>query len=201
MPVGAAASQPELETTGRCKTHEQPLALCASSTVCRCHSPGRSSEQGWGLLTSTLLSPPQAPLQGRVLGTVSEAKGCRGVGAVSPHAELLRGSHPEPRGLSAADLLRAEAVPALAPGGCEGPRGGCAGPAAPQAAVAEVASSSRAGCPAQAADILEGNSCSLLLPVVRSQRNGRPGARLCRLRPPRAVAGLSWGRTPEQSRA
>lgn len=50
MPVGAAASQAELETTGRCKTREQPLALCASSTVCRCHSP---SEQGWGLLTST----------------------------------------------------------------------------------------------------------------------------------------------------
>lgn len=29
MPVGAAASQPELETTGQCKTREQPWALCA----------------------------------------------------------------------------------------------------------------------------------------------------------------------------
>lgn len=50
MLVGAAASQPELETTGRCKTHQQPLALCASSTVC----------QGWRLLTSTRLFPLQA---------------------------------------------------------------------------------------------------------------------------------------------
>lgn len=49
MPVGAAASQAELETTGPCKTREHPLALCAGSTVCRCHSP---SELGWGLLTS-----------------------------------------------------------------------------------------------------------------------------------------------------
>lgn len=73
MPVGAATSQPELETTGRCKTFEQPLALCATSLVCRCHS----SEQGWGLFTITRLLPLQALLQGCALGAVSKAGGCR----------------------------------------------------------------------------------------------------------------------------
>lgn len=64
MPVGTAACQPELETTGWWKTCEQPLAPCSSSTTCWCHS----SEQGWGLLTITRVLPLQARLQGRGLG-------------------------------------------------------------------------------------------------------------------------------------
>lgn len=45
------------------------------------------------------------------------------------------------------------------------------------AAAAEgTAGSPGAGGPAQAADILEGNSCSPLLPVAHSLRNGRPGS-------------------------
>lgn len=93
-------------------------------------------------------------------------------------------------------------MPALAPGRCEGSRGIVSRPRCPALLAGRGGcQQSGAGCPAQAADILEGNSCSPLLPVVRSQRNGRPGARLCRLRPPRAAAGLSWGRTPERGRA
>lgn len=62
-----------------------------------------------------------------------------------------------------------------------------------------------AGCPAQAADILEGNSCSPLLPVARSLRNGHPGARLCRQRLPGATVGLgrrssAWGRAVRDPR-
>lgn len=109
----------------------------------------------------------------------------------------------QPRGLGVTALLGTEAVSALAPGRCEGPRGTLCRPRHP--AVPRGQPWQRrlpalwAGCPAQAADILEGNSSSLLLPVVRSQRNGRPGARLCRLRPPRAVAGLSRGRRPSRA--
>lgn len=89
MLVGAAASQPELETTGRCKTREQPCALCASPTACRCHSP---SEQGWGLPTITRVFLLQALLQGRVLGLWVKLGGAGEWVLSPPHAQLLHGS-------------------------------------------------------------------------------------------------------------
>lgn len=183
------------ETTGRGTMGKTPHSQHHSPLCWLHHSPApTSSEQGWGSGGCSMAPGcsghrlcPSGVLAG--LGVQVSPSHLRRCSCVRPWGPIP-GCRP-PVGTRGAQPHQ----PTVGRGcgwhwwgawrGCQPPHGGHHAGSSGRGSCQQPG----AGCPAQAADILEGNSCSPLLPVARSLRNGRPGS-------PAVPAEPAWSRGP-----